>query len=72
MQTAKDYWQLALRFDHAAEQARDDSSRAKLRDLADGYFTLARSATILERSKTVVESIRQTQAQMRPRARSGT
>ena len=50
MNTSKEYLELALHYEHAAETVQDQLSRRQLRALADSYSVLARSTAVLERS----------------------
>ena len=57
MLTPGEYRELASHYESAAEQASDDVARERLRALAQTYFVLARSMSLVERSAKVLDRI---------------
>jgi hypothetical protein len=57
MLTPGEYQELASHYELAAEQASDDVARERLRALAQTYFVLARSMSLVERSAKVLDRI---------------
>jgi hypothetical protein len=50
MRTSRQYFDLVLHYERAAQNASDWHSRQQLQTLADSYSVLAQSTVVLERS----------------------
>jgi hypothetical protein len=57
MMTAGQYRELGSHYELSAEQASDHFARHQLQTLAESYFVLARSMSVLERSTKVFDRI---------------